>query len=325
MLGLADHAPGAAPAVQGGVEELLEAPGRLAGLGMLGGRDGQVGFELGDQAPIAREAEDIVDAIHLAPGHQLVPSKARIGTQQDLDPRPGRAEPLDDAGHLSHGAGRGVDVRGPQQGGKQVPTAEDVQGQITVATIVAVEEPPLLLSVQGVVGGIQVEDDLLRRPLLGFEEQIDQQIGERLGVVVDLVVAVIGSQRRVLQAIERALAGERRAVGPLRLQSVGEQREHRVVAQLVVVVHVLVTQGDAHDPLPDQGRQGVHHLAVLATIHKACGDPLGQAERALGLTQQQPTAIGGHGAAIERRHHPKPSNSNCSALHSVRIGPRARI
>ena len=139
---------------------------------MLGGRDGQVGFELGDQAPIAREAEDIVDAIHLAPGHQLVPSKARIGTQQDLDPRPGRAEPLDDAGHLSHGAGRGVDVRGPQQGGKQVPTAEDVQGQITVATIVAVEEPPLLLSVQGVVGGIQVEDDL--RPLLGFEEQIDE-------------------------------------------------------------------------------------------------------------------------------------------------------
>ena len=123
-----------------------------------------------------------------------------------------------------------------------MPAAEHVERQVAVAVIVAVEEPPLLLAVQRVVGGVEVEDDLLRRPLVRLQEQIDEQVGERRRVVTDLVIAVIGPQRGVLQPVERALAGERRAVRPLRLELVGEQREHRVVAQLVVVVHVLVAR-----------------------------------------------------------------------------------
>jgi hypothetical protein len=81
------------------------------------------------------------------------------------------------------------------------------------------------------------------------------------------------------------------------------------VAQLVVVVHVLVAQGDADDPLPDLGRQGVHHLVLLAVIHKAPGDSLDQPERAIGVPQQQPATVGGHGAAVERRHHTAPSEA----------------
>ena len=127
--------------------------------------------------------------------------------------------------------------------------------------------------------------------LLGFKEQIDKQIGERSRVVVDLVIAVVRSHRRVLQAVERALAGERRAVRALRLEPVGEQREHRVVAQFVVVVDVLVAQGDADDPLPDQRRQGVHHLVLLALVDEARGHPLDQADRTIGVPQQQPTAV----------------------------------
>ena len=75
------------------------------------------------------------------------------------------------------------------------------------------------------------------------------------------------------------------------------------MAQLVVVVHVLIAQGDANDPLPDQGREGVHHLVLLAVIHKAPGDPLDQPERAIGMPQQQPAAVRGHGATVGRRHH----------------------
>ena len=50
-----------------------------------------------DQALVAREAEDVIDAVRLAPGHQLVAGKARIGAQQDLHPRPARADLGDDA------------------------------------------------------------------------------------------------------------------------------------------------------------------------------------------------------------------------------------
>jgi hypothetical protein len=92
---------------------------------------------------------------------------------------------------------------------------------------------------------------------------------------------------------------------------VGERGPNPVPAakQLVVVAHVLVTQGDADDALPDQGRERVHHLVPLALIDEARGHPLDQPERAIGVPQQQPAAGRSHGAAIERRHHPPPAKA----------------
>jgi hypothetical protein len=55
----------------------------------------------------------------------------------------------------------GVDVGLPQLGYQQVPAVEDVKRQIAVAAVVAVEEASLLVSVQRIVGGIEVEDDAL--------------------------------------------------------------------------------------------------------------------------------------------------------------------
>ena len=187
-----------------------------------------------------------------------------------------------------------------------MPAAEHVERQVAVAAVVAVKEPPLLLTVQRVVGGVEVEDDLLRWPLVRLQEQVDEQVGQRRRVMADLVIAVIRPQRGVFQAVQRALAGERRAVRALGLELLGEQREHRIVAQLVVVVHVLVTERDADDPLPDQRRKRVHHLVLLALIDEARGHPLDQADRAIGVPQQQPAAVRTHGAGVERRHHTAP-------------------
>jgi hypothetical protein len=50
----------------------------------------------------------------------------------------------------------------------------------------------------------------------------------------------------------------------------------------------------------------VHHLVLLAAILQARRDPLDQPNRAIGMPQPQPAAIRGHGAAVERRHHPAP-------------------
>jgi hypothetical protein len=50
----------------------------------------------------------------------------------------------------------------------------------------------------------------------------------------------------------------------------------------------------------------MHHLVVLAPILKARGDPLDQADRTIGVPQQQPAAVRTHGASVERRHHPPP-------------------
>jgi hypothetical protein len=172
-----------------------------------------------------------------------------------------------------------------------------------------VKEPALLLPVKGIIGRVEVEDDLLRRSRVRFEEEVDEEVGECGRIVTDLVIAIVRPQRRVLQAIKRALAGERRAVRALGLELLGEQREHRVVAQLIVIVHVLVAERDADDPLPDQRRQRVHHLVLLAAVLKARRDPLDQPNRTIRMPQQQPAAVRTHGAGVERRHHTAPSEA----------------
>jgi hypothetical protein len=95
-------------------------------------------------------------------GHQRLAGKAAVGAQQHPHAWPACPDLRDDAGHLLHRAGRGVDVRAPQLRRQQVPAAEHVERQVTVAIVVAVEEPAFLMAVQRIVGGVEVEDDLLR-------------------------------------------------------------------------------------------------------------------------------------------------------------------
>jgi hypothetical protein len=43
---------------------------------------------------------------------------------------------------------------------------EHVERQVTVAVVITVEEPPLLLAVQRIIGRIEVENNLPRRALM---------------------------------------------------------------------------------------------------------------------------------------------------------------
>ena len=55
-----------------------------------------------------------------------------------------------------------------------MPAAEDIERQIAIAVVIAMEEASFLLAVQRVVGGIEVEHDLFGG-LVGLQEQIDKQ------------------------------------------------------------------------------------------------------------------------------------------------------
>src|SRR5215216_2699189 len=57
----------------------------------------------------------------------------------------------------------------------QITAAEDVQRQIAVAIVIAVEEPPLLVPVQRVVGGVEINDNLLGRGLMRLQKQCHEQ------------------------------------------------------------------------------------------------------------------------------------------------------
>lgn len=133
-------------------------------------------------------------------------------------------------------------------------------------------ETPFLISVQGIVGGIQIQNDLLGSLLVRFQEQIDQQRIDALRVHHDLLglglvrvllarVAVV-VRRRQLQAVERALAGQSLAAilrppAAFAFHIVFAQRhgQHRVAPQFVVVIEILVAQGQAEDALRHQIQQ----------------------------------------------------------------------
>jgi hypothetical protein len=99
---------------------------------------------------------------------------------------------------------------GLKLGRQEMPAAEHVERQVAAAVGVTVKEPTLLMAVQGIVGRVEVEDDLLGRPSVRFEEKVDEQRLDRPRIVADLLVA---SDRfaRQFEPVERRFAGDRRA------------------------------------------------------------------------------------------------------------------
>ena len=210
----------------------------------------------------------------------------------------------DDARDLLHGAGRGVDVGAAELGRQQVPAAEDVERQVAVGVVVAVEEAALLVPVQRDVGGVEVEDDLPRGRAVRVEEEVHEQRLDRGGIVADPVVAAGLARRRVLQPVQRALAGQRRAVRTPRRQLAGEHGQHRIVAQLVVVEQVLVAERDAEDALADQsGRSRARPAPASRASRKQAAKRRDQADGPVRRAEQQRAGIRGDRSAVEAGHH----------------------
>ena len=153
------------------------------------------------------------------------------------------------------------------------------------------EEPALLMAVQRIVGGVEVEHDLGRRLVMGLQEQIHEQSFDRLCIVADLVIARRFPDAAVLQPVQRGFAGKHRTVFPFRRQALREKCKHRIMAKRVVVVDVLVSQGDCPDALPDQRAYAVNRQIRIAAIDEAGGNPVEQADRSVHVAKQQGAGI----------------------------------
>jgi len=83
--------------------------------------------------------------------------------------------------------GRAVDLGTAQLGRQQVPAAEDVERQIAVAIVIPVEEPALLMAVDRIVGGVEIEGDLFGRRPVRFHEEVHEQPLDRRRIMSDLM------------------------------------------------------------------------------------------------------------------------------------------
>ena len=165
------------------------------------------------------------------------------------------------------------------------------------------EEPAFLLAVDRIVGGVEVEHDLLGRPRMRIEEDVHEQRFQARRIAIDLVILLGVALRRVLQPVERALAGHRRTARALGLELAGQNREHRIVTQFVMIVEVVIAQSQAEHALADQGLDRVLEQPRIPTIRETGGHPRDQAEAAIQSPQKQRSRIRCDGSAIEPGHH----------------------
>jgi hypothetical protein len=161
------------------------------------------------------------------------------------------------------------------------------------------EEAAFLVAVQRIVGGIEIQNDLFGWRLVRLEEEIDEQTFDLCRVVPDLVVAA-RHHRRVLEPVQGALAGERRTTLALGSELAGQRREHRVVAQVIMVDQIFVAERDAEHPLRHHRLDRVLDLRLGPAVLEAGGEPCDQADRPIGRAEQQRPGIRGGLAAVKR-------------------------
>jgi hypothetical protein len=195
VLGLDDHAPRPVPAAGGVGERAEETLGLTGAIELPLGPIGPVGG--GPlQRRVAGQAQDVADAVRVAPAHQSPATEAAVGPDGDPHPRPGRPQAVDEQFEHGPGVPGGVDVRRPQVGRQQLIAAEDIERQEAMMIIVPVEEAALLVAVDRVVGGAEVEHQVLGRLGMGGEELIDEHGGD-------------ADQRRAVDAVLQAGEGRR--------------------------------------------------------------------------------------------------------------------
>lgn len=124
LLGLGDHSTGTRPALARAVGELLEAPRRPLCSVRLGSGRVQLSANRAHQARVLRQPKHVVHAVLLAPAHQRLATKPRVGAQEDRNVRPARTDLRNDPLDFLLRTGSGREVRGPQLRAWQMLPAE---------------------------------------------------------------------------------------------------------------------------------------------------------------------------------------------------------
>jgi hypothetical protein len=190
---------------------------------------------------VGGDAEGILDSEELAELVEQGQSKTGIAAQFDLYAGEGRLQTRHQAQQHGHDASMTGGISGAQPCRQQASgvTLEDQHGVIHVLAITTVEEAELLLAMSGIVGRVDVEqnlatlaglvathtDELLAQPVVGVHQ--------------------IASGRGVLPATEGGLGAERVAQF-----LIGDDLQHGIVAQTVGIVGVFISGHDLVDALP---------------------------------------------------------------------------
>jgi hypothetical protein len=172
--------------------------------------------------------------------------------------------------------------------GSAIALGESEDGEVAVTPVVSMEALELLLSVDGIVGGIEVDDDLFGRSCcVASDEVVHDGVGE---------TDEFTSSDVVLETGEGGLRSERVGVdGP----PTDGDAEHGIVPHRVVVIGVLVSGSDGEDALAEHLLVGDADASGIAGIDQALGKTPDEPELSIELRQEQQPTIRGEVSSIE--------------------------
>ena len=250
------------------------------------------------QPLVAPQAEDVIDAVVFAPGHQRFTAEPGLGPQHDLYLRPTPTQLRNDAAcFLNRTRGR-ILVGRTEPCTEQLVAGEDIQRQITVAVVVAMEEPLRLMAGQRDVGRIQIKHHLAGHDGMRLDVEVYQQPVNGLSRVTDLVITLAAPSQ--FQPVQRTLARQWLFQLPLTAQ----QPQQRIGAQLLVIVQILVAKRQPVNPLSKHLRQLVLDQVLVAAIAKTARQTAQKVDPPLDFTQQQRTAVARHLPSCEPGFNP---------------------
>ena len=135
------------------------------------------GLEQGGDALVASQSDEVVDVVLFTPTQHSPTAKAGVGTKNDAHFWPRLAESFDEYFQDGPRSTGSIGIGRAEQSAEGVATAKDVERQEAVSAIIMVVGRALLASVNEVVGGVEIEDDLVGSLGVAFDEEVDKQVG----------------------------------------------------------------------------------------------------------------------------------------------------
>jgi hypothetical protein len=131
------------------------------------------------------------------------------------------------------------------------------------------------MAVDRIIGGVEIENDLLGRFGVRLEEHLAKQGLDRGRIMAhSMIFCWLGSAQ--FKPVERAFARQRRAVPAMSAELSDQRGHHRIVTQPVAVVEILIAQRNPEDPLADQGAYLMLDQICATMIGKAASKAIDQ-------------------------------------------------
>ena len=138
-----------------------------------------------------------------------------------------------------------------------------------------------------IVGGVEVQDQLLGRGAMRANEGLDEDLGNP-------------TKALAIHTVLQAAQGRRRRQRPVFLnRPLTQHVKQNILPQALMIVEVFITEGNPEDPLGQQGPLRMGDEEGVAGIGEAGVDRIDQTQRSIHLTQQHGSAVRGQPAAAK--------------------------